>query len=80
VSLPANTSAITTASAASFALSLFSASANRFLNLELSALESEGKGKVVSSPRVITTDQTKAEVEQGVEIPYQQATPAAPLR
>jgi type IV pilus assembly protein PilQ len=74
VSLPANTSAITTASAASFALSLFSASANRFLNLELSALESEGKGKVVSSPRVITTDQTKAEVEQGVEIPYQQAT------
>ena len=74
VSLPANTSAFTTSSAASFALSLFSASANRFLNLELSALESEGRGKVVSSPRVITTDQTKAEVEQGVEIPYQQAT------
>jgi type IV pilus assembly protein PilQ len=65
VSLPANTSAFTTSSAASFALSLFSASANRFLNLELSALESEGRGKVVSSPRVITTDQTKAEVEQG---------------
>ncbi|WP_022982454.1 type IV pilus secretin PilQ [Ideonella sp. B508-1] len=74
VNLPASTSAFTTASAASFALSLFSASANRFLNLELSALESEGRGKVVSSPRVITTDQTKAEVEQGVEIPYQQAT------
>ena len=36
----------------SFALSLFSAAANRFLNLELSALEADGKGKVVSSPRV----------------------------
>jgi type IV pilus assembly protein PilQ len=38
--------------AATFALSLFSAAANRFLNLELSALEAEGKGKIVSSPRV----------------------------
>ncbi|GAA0755586.1 type IV pilus secretin PilQ [Ideonella azotifigens] len=74
VSLPANTSAISTASAATMALSLFSASANRFLNLELSALEAEGKGKIVSSPRVITTDQGKAEVEQGVEIPYQIAS------
>ena len=74
VSLPANTSSISTASAATMALSLFSASANRFLNLELSALEAEGKGKIISSPRVITTDQTKAEVEQGVEIPYQVAT------
>jgi len=38
---------------ATFALSLFSASSNRFLNLELSALEADGKGKVISSPRVI---------------------------
>jgi len=74
VNLPANSGSISTASAATVALSLFSASANRFLNLELSALEAEGKGKIVSSPRVITTDQTKAEVEQGVEIPYQTAT------
>ena len=43
--------------AASFALSLFGASSNRFLNLELSALEADGKGKIVSSPRVITADQ-----------------------
>ena len=41
------------------ALSLFSAAANRFLNLELSALEADGKGKVVSSPRVITADQAE---------------------
>ncbi len=60
--------------AATFALSLFSATANRFLNLEISALEAEGKGKVVSSPRVITADQQKAIIEQGEEIPYQVAT------
>jgi type IV pilus assembly protein PilQ len=59
---------------ASFAISLFSATANRFLNLEISALEAEGKGKIVSSPRVITADQQKAIIEQGEEIPYQVAT------
>ncbi|OYT87112.1 MAG: secretin [Burkholderiales bacterium PBB6] len=74
VSLPASTSNISTASAATFALSLFSASANRFLNLELSALEAEGKGKIVSSPRVITADQVKALIEQGEELPYNVAT------
>ena len=44
------------------------------LNLELSALEADGKGKVVSSPRVITADQKKALIEQGKELPYQVAT------
>jgi type IV pilus assembly protein PilQ len=58
----------------SFAISLFSAAANRFLNLELSALEADGKGKLVSSPRIVTADQTKAMIEQGTEFPYQQAT------
>ena len=62
------------ASAASVALSLFGASSNRFLNLELSALEADGKGKIVSSPRVITADQVKALIEQGTELPYQTAT------
>ena len=45
--------------AATFAISLFSSAANRFLNLELSALEADGKGKLVSSPRIVTADQTK---------------------
>ncbi len=74
VNLPANVGSFSNASAASFALSLFGATANRFLNLEISALEAEGRGNVVSSPRVITADQTKARIEQGEEIPYQQAT------
>ncbi len=73
VNLPANTGALG-AAAATFALSLFSASANQFLNLELSALESDGNGKIISSPRVITADQVKALIEQGEELPYQQAT------
>jgi type IV pilus assembly protein PilQ len=59
---------------ASFALSIFSSSANRFLNLEISALEADGKGKVVASPRLVTADQVKALIEQGTELPYQQAT------
>jgi type IV pilus assembly protein PilQ len=72
VALPAG--GIGGASAATFALSLFGASANRFLNLELSALEAEGRGNIVSSPRVITADQREALIEQGEDIPYQQAT------
>jgi type IV pilus assembly protein PilQ len=59
---------------ATIAVSLFSSAANRFLNLELSALEADGKGKVVSSPRVVTADQIKALIEQGTELPYQVAT------
>ncbi len=59
---------------ATFALSIFSSAANRFLNLELSALEADGKGKVVSSPRVVTADQIKALIEQGTELPYQVAS------
>lgn len=55
-------------------VSLFSAAANRFLNLELSALEADGKGKIISSPRVVTADQMKAVIEQGTEIPYNSAT------
>ena len=59
--------------AGSFAVSIFNSSKNRFLNLELSALEADGKGKVVSSPRVVTADQAKAVIEQGTELPYQLA-------
>lgn len=44
------------------------------LQLELTAMQTEGRGELVSSPRVITSDQTQATIKQGVEIPYQEAT------
>lgn len=56
--------------AASVAVSIFGENAARFLNLEISALEADGKGKVVSSPRVVTADKVKAVIEQGTELPY----------
>ncbi len=59
---------------ASLGISLFTKSAAKFLNLELSALEADGEGKIVSSPRVVTADQVKALIEQGTELPYQVAT------
>ena len=71
LNLPA--AAIEGAQPATFALSLFSAAANRFLNLELSAMEADGQGKVVSSPRVVTANQVKAVIEQGTEYAYQES-------
>lgn len=56
------------------ALTLFNAAATKFIGLELSALEADGRGRVISSPRVVTADQLKALIEQGTELPYQQAT------
>lgn len=47
---------------------------NSLIDLELSALQSEGQGEVVSSPHVLTADQQLAHIEQGVQIPYQQAS------
>ncbi|MEN9466743.1 MAG: hypothetical protein RL081_744 [Pseudomonadota bacterium] len=73
VNLP-STGALGYANAGTFAISLFGESANKFLNLEISALEADGKGKVVSSPRVVTADQIKALIEQGTELPYQVAS------
>ena len=58
----------------SFNLTLFNSSLTRLLNLELQALEADGRGKIISSPRVVTADKIKAVIEQGTEIPYQQAT------
>ncbi|HXU41853.1 MAG TPA: type IV pilus secretin PilQ [Burkholderiales bacterium] len=57
-----------------FSLILMNSAFTRFLNLELSALEADGKGKIISSPRVLTADQVEALIEQGTEIPYQQAS------
>jgi len=67
-------SAISGYSPGALAVSLFSSDKSKVLNLELSALEADGKGKIVSSPRVITADQVKALIEQGTELPYQTAT------
>ncbi|MEE9302741.1 MAG: type IV pilus secretin PilQ, partial [Thiotrichaceae bacterium] len=44
------------------------------IDLELSALQAESKGEIISTPRVVTTNQTKATIEQGVEIPFLQAS------
>lgn len=72
VNLPA--AAIGGAQAGAFSFTLFNSAKTQFLNMEITALEADGKGKVVSSPRVVTADQVEALIEQGVEIPYQQAT------
>lgn len=58
----------------SVAFTLFRLSAGLLLNLELSALESDRRGKVVSSPRVTTANQRKAKISSGTEIPYLQST------
>ncbi len=57
--------------AATAGLTLFAAQATRLLNIQLSALETEGRGEIVSAPRVITADRVKALIEQGTELPYQ---------
>ena len=57
--------------AATAGLTLFAAGATRLVTAELSALEAQGRGQIVSSPRVVTADRTKALVEQGTELPYQ---------
>ena len=44
------------------------------VDLELSALQAEGRGEVISSPRVITANQKEANIKQGVEIPYQESS------
>lgn len=54
----------------SLALSIFRGTALGFLNLEISALQADGKGKLLSNPRVVTSDQTEASIESGTEIPY----------
>ena len=65
VNLPASTNA------ASIGLSFLTGSV--LLDLELSALEAEGEGEIISTPRVVTANQHEAFIQQGVEIPYEQA-------
>ena len=59
-------------SAATLGLSFLSSDV--IVDLELSALESEGEGEVVSTPRVVTANQAEAYIQQGVEIPYEEST------
>jgi type IV pilus assembly protein PilQ len=60
--------------AGQFAFTLFNKSMSQILTLELSAMESDGKGKTISSPRVLTADQVEATIEDGKELPYWSAT------
>ena len=48
--------------------------ADHLLRLELSAMQSEGNGEIIASPRLVTSDQTTATIESGVQVPYQEAT------
>src|SRR5690349_21926454 len=59
--------------AGQFALSILNLGSGNLVNIELSALEADNRGKVISSPRVITADKRKAVISQGTEIPYQTA-------
>ncbi|WP_019217359.1 type IV pilus secretin PilQ [Legionella tunisiensis] len=63
-----------TASPASIGIALAKLDNGVLLDLELSALESEGRGEIISSPRLLTTDQQAAFIESGEEVPYQEAT------
>lgn len=67
VNLPASSGA------ASLAFQVARLANGTILDLELSALEKENKGEIIASPRITTANQKQAYIEQGVEIPYQQA-------
>jgi type IV pilus assembly protein PilQ len=58
--------------AGSFALAILDS--DYLVDLELTALQAEGNGKIVSTPRVIATNQHEARIRQGVEIPYQESS------
>lgn len=63
-----------TNAAGQFALSLFNRSLSQILTMEISAMEADGKGKTISSPRVLTADQVEAVIEDGQEVPYWSAS------
>lgn len=68
VNLPA------TNAAGTFAFSLFNKAMTKIVTLEVSAMEADGKGKTISSPRVLTADQVEASIEDGKELPYWSAS------
>ena len=74
VNLPAAGLAGVLGGPAALGLSLMKINDGTLINLELSALEADSQGRIISSPRVVTADQVEATIEQGTEIPFQQAT------
>lgn len=77
LTMPANTPNVNLPSAGTagaFSMLLFNSSFSKILSMELTALETDSKGKIISSPRVVTSDKTEAMIESGTEVPYQQAS------
>ena len=74
VNLPAAAATGLLGGPAALGLSLLKINNNRLINLELSALETDQKGRVIASPRVVTAHGVEAIIEQGDRVPYQQAT------
>jgi type IV pilus assembly protein PilQ len=75
--MPANTPNVNLPSAGTagtFSMLLFNNSLSKLLSVELTALETDSKGKVISSPRVVTADKAEATIEAGTELPYLQAS------
>lgn len=68
------TSGLQTSAFGQMNLTLFNNSLTRFLNLELRAQETDGTIRLVSSPRILTADQAEAVIEEGTEIPYEEAS------
>lgn len=68
---------VTKQDAARLALALTTLPLGALLELELSALQAEGRGEVISNPRIITSNQQEALIEQGTQIPYQQSAGGA---
>lgn len=74
VNLPAAAATGLLGGPAALGLSLLKINNNRLINLELSALETDQRGRVIASPRVVTAHGVEAVIEQGDRVPYQQAT------
>lgn len=74
VNLPAAAATGLLGGPAALGLSLMKINNGRLINLELSALETDRKGRVIASPRVVTAHGVEAVIEQGDRVPYQQAT------
>jgi type IV pilus assembly protein PilQ len=74
VNLPAAAATGLLGGPAALGLSLMKFNNGRLINLELSALETDNKGRVIASPRVVTAHGIEATIEQGDRVPFQQAT------